>query len=59
MLHDLFFNLLMIVSAFIFNEYHTLVISLTNSKYAQQARSIVNVVRINEDHKARIIRGML
>ena len=30
--------------------------TLSTLRYAQQARSIVNVVRINEDPKAKIIR---
>ena len=31
--------------------------SLSTLRYAQQARTIINVARINEDPNARIIRG--
>ena len=33
-------------------------ISLTSNTYAKQARSIVNIARVNEDPKAKLIRGL-
>ena len=33
--------------------------SLTSVTYAKQARSIVNIARVNEDPKAKLIRGKL
>ena len=34
-------------------------LSLTSVTYAKQARSIVNIARVNEDPKAKLIRGKL
>lgn len=42
-----------------FNSWFLCKYSLTNITYAKQARSIVNIARVNEDPKAKLIRGEL